>query len=84
MTIIVKDTSSLVVQVSHCQGSRRDRCEELAGGAGSHTMYGGGQGSCGVRDAVRVSRKRCVSKKVELGGTKTCFLPLHRSAAEGD
>lgn len=75
MTIIVKDTSSLVVQVSHCQGSRRDRCEELAGGAGSHTMYGGGQGSCGVRERCCESeQKKMRVKKGGAGGNKDLLL----------
>lgn len=49
VTTIVKDINSLVVQVSDGQGSRRGRGEELLGGAGSHLMYGGRQGSCHVR-----------------------------------
>lgn len=41
------------------QGSRKDRGEELADGAGSHLMYGGRQGSCFVRVWEWVEKDVC-------------------------
>lgn len=57
------------------QGSRKDRGEELADGAGSHLMYGGRQGSCFVR--VWEKRREWVEKDV---CQKMCSWGEHRLA----
>lgn len=61
--------------------------EELTDGAGSHLMCEGKAEALlreGMRDAVRVRRKRCVPKKVEVGRAEACLLPVRSSAAKGD